>query len=224
MTEAGKKGIVLHHLNNSRSQRILWLLEELGIEYELKIYKRVNGVAPPELKQVHPLGKSPVITDGDTVIAESAVIIEYLINKFGKFQPPQDEALRNQYNYWMHYAEGSLMTPLVVKLIMSTIQHQAPWYVRPISNGIVGSVDNNYLKPTLDSHFDFVESSLANAKEWFVGDELTGADFQMSFPLEASASRVDLSNRPSISAYIQRIHNRPAYKRALEKGGPYNYA
>ena len=216
--------IIVHHLNNSRSQRVLWLLEELGVEYTIKHYLRdaKTKLAPPELKAVHPLGKSPVITDGDTVIAESGAIINYLIERYGKGRliPAGGTPERLRYDYWMHYAEGSLMPLLVMGLIMSFIPKRSPALIRPIARGIVASVNKGYLGPNLKTHLAFVESELGKSN-WFAGEELTGADIQMSFPLEAAAVRGPAADRPRSEAFLQRIHTRPAYQRALQKGGPY---
>lgn len=216
--------ITVHHLENSRSQRVLWLLEELGIDYEIKHYKRnpKTSLAPPELKQVHPLGKSPVITDGDRTVAESGAITEYLIDNYGKgkFKPAagSDAALRNA--YWMHYAEGTLMPLMVMTLIFNRVE-QAPLLVRPIAKAISGQVKKAYLGPNTRANLDFVEAELGKSP-WFTGEELAGADFQMIFPLEAAAARANLgASHPNIKAYVDRVHARPAFKRGLEKGGPY---
>ena len=216
--------ITLHHLENSRSQRVLWLLEELGVEYEIKHYKRnpKTSLAPPELKAIHPLGKSPVITDGELTIAESGAITEYLINNYGKgrFTPAAESAEAMQNSYWMHYAEGTLMPLMVMTLIFSKVE-QAPLIVRPIAKAISGQVKKAYLGPNTKANLDFVEQTLANST-WFAGDELSGADFQMIFPLEAAAARGGMGNNyPNIQAYVDRVHALPAYQRGLEKGGPY---
>ncbi|MDX1496816.1 MAG: glutathione S-transferase [Salinisphaeraceae bacterium] len=216
--------ITVHHLENSRSQRVLWLLEELGVDYEIKRYERnkKTSLAPPELKKVHPLGKSPVITDGDRTIAESGAITEYLIDNYGKDQfkpkPGTEAALRN--TYWMHYAEGTLMPLMVMTLIFNRVE-QAPWIVRPIAKAISGQVKKAYLGPNTKANLAFVESELAE-HTWFSGEDITGADFQMIFPLEAAAARGGMANQyPNIKAYVDRVHARPAYKRGLERGGPY---
>lgn len=216
--------ITLHHLENSRSQRVLWLLEELGVDYEIKIYKRdkKTSLAPPELKAVHPLGKSPVITDGDLTIAESGAITEYLIDQYGngKFKPAAGtpEALKN--SYWMHYAEGTFMPLMVMTLIFNRVE-QAPFIVRPIAKAISGQVKKAYLGPNTKNNLDFIEQELAKST-WFAGDALSGADFQMIFPLEAASARASLGKtHPNIKAYVDRVHALPAYQRGLEKGGPY---
>lgn len=216
--------ITLHHLENSRSQRVLWLLEELGVEYEIKHYKRhpKTSLAPPELKAVHPLGKSPVITDGNLTIAESGAITEYLIDRYGngRFKPAagSPQALRN--TYWMHYAEGTMMPLMVMTLIFNRVE-QAPFIVRPIAKAISGQVKKAYLGPNIQANLAFIENELG-AVSWFCGEELTGADFQMIFPLEAAMARAGAGDKlPNIRAYVDRVHALPAYQRGLEKGGPY---
>jgi glutathione S-transferase len=217
--------ITVHHLNNSRSQRVLWLLEELGVEYEIKRYLRDprTMLAPPELKAVHPLGKSPVISEDGQVIAESGAIIEYLVERHGaeRLPPPGGAAERLRYRYWMHYAEGSAMPLLVMKLIFGHIPAQVPALVRPVARAIVQGVNAKFLDPNLRLHLDFIESELGRST-WFAGEAFSAADIQMSFPLEAAATRGGTaSGRPRTAAFLQRIHARPAYQRALAKGGPY---
>lgn len=218
--------ITLHHLNNSRSQRILWLLEELGVPYEIKRYLRdpKTMLAPPELRLVHPLGKSPVITDGELTVAESGAIIEYLADRYGdgKLLPPAGTRERLRCNYWLHYAEGSAMPPLLLKLVLNRVRTApAPFFVRPIARGIADKVDRTFTDPQLKLHLDYLETELGE-REWFVGDALSAADIQLSFPLEAFAARGGLgSNYPRLDAFLQRIHARPAYRRALERGGEY---
>jgi glutathione S-transferase len=221
--------ILVHHLENSRSQRVLWLLEELGAPYELRRYERDREtmLAPESLRAVHPLGKSPVITDDGRTIAESGAIVEYLVERYGngRLVPPQGSPERLRYTYWLHYAEGSAMSPLLLRLIFNRIgSSPVPFFVRPVVKGIVAKVNTAFIEPQLKTHFDFIEAELA-AREWFAGGSFTAADIQMSFPLEAGASRgvVD-GSRPHIHAFLARIHARPAYRRALEKGGPYAYA
>ncbi|MBC7714165.1 MAG: glutathione S-transferase [Rhizobacter sp.] len=216
--------ITLHHLNNSRSQRILWLLEELGIKYEIKYYQRNKEtmLAPPELKMIHPLGKSPVITDGDVTIAESAVIIEYLIEKYGngKLKPAPGTPALMKYNYWMHFAEGTAMSPLLLALIFNRIDSSpVPFFIKPIIKKITGKVRTSFINPNLKNNFDFIEGELAKA-EWFAGNEFTGADIQMSFPMEAGTIRAG-DFGPYSKKYLEKIHSRPAYKKALEIGGEY---
>ena len=218
--------ITVHHLNNSRSQRVLWLLEELGVPYEIKHYQRdaKTKLAPPELRVVHPLGKSPVITDGANTIAESGAIVEYLIEHYGngRMIPPVGTPERLRYSYWMHYAEGSAMLPLLLKLIFGFIEKSpAPFFIRPVIKGVVGKVSAGFINPQLKLHLDYIESELAKS-EWFAGAEISGADIQMSFPLEAASVRGGTdTSRPKSAAFLARIHARPAYQRALKKGGPY---
>ena len=216
--------ITVHHLNNSRSQRILWLLEELAIPYEIKFYQRNKKtmLAPPELKDVHPLGKSPVITDGNLVIAESGAIIDYLIRKYGKETLlPQSEKDVIKYNYWLHYAEGSLMPFLLMTLIFNTIESKSPFLIKPIASGIAGNVRKLFINPNLKTHFDFLEGELEKSS-WFAGELFSGADIQMSFPIEAAEARGLLKERPKLRNYLSRIKARPQYQKALEKGGPYS--
>lgn len=216
--------IIVHHLNNSRSQRILWLLEELNLPYEIKRYERnkLTMLAPPELKEVHPLGKSPVITDGDLVIAESGAIIEYLVNKYGNGRlKPADEKNALRYTYWLHYAEGSAMPPLLLALIFNKIETAPmPFFIRPIAKGISAKVRKAFINPNIKTHFDFMEGELGK-NSWFAGNEFSAADIQMSFVVEAAGSRGILKDRPKLQAYLSAIHSRPAYKQALERGGKY---
>lgn len=217
--------ITVHHLNNSRSLRVLWLLEELGLDYEIKFYQRQpNMRAPAELRAVHPLGKSPVITDGENTIAESGAIIEYLVDGYGKGRliPPPDTKARLRYTYWLHFAEGTLMTPLLVSLIAGRLGGpDVPWFARSIARGIGKRIQDVFSGPEITRDLDFIESELSD-RPYFCGDEFTAADVQMSFPLEAAAARAGLDqSRPKIADWLQRIHARPAYQRALEKGGKY---
>jgi glutathione S-transferase len=217
--------IVVHHLNNSRSQRVLWLLEELGLPYEVKRYQRdaKTMLAPPELRAVHPLGKSPVITDEGMVVAESGNIVDYLVERHGKgrLAPAPGTPERLRYNYWLHYAEGSAMLPLLLKLIFGKVATAPmPFFVKPIARGIVSKVNSQFIDPQLKLHFDYIESEL-NRNEWFAGSAFSAADIQMSFPLEAAAARGKEAVGPKTRAFVERIHARPAYKAALEKGGPY---
>jgi glutathione S-transferase len=218
--------ITVHHLNNSRSQRVLWLLEELDLEYRIVRYQRdpQTLLAPSELRAVHPLGKSPVISDGETTIAESGAIIEYLVGRYGKGRliPGADTAQRLRYTYWLHYAEGSAMSPLLLSLIFRRMpKAPMPFYARPIVRGIADRVRKSFVDPQLKLHFDFIESELAR-HAWFAGDEFSAADIQMSFPIEAGQTRgmVD-GGRPKLQSFLQRIHARPAYQRALEQGGAF---
>ncbi len=215
--------ITVHHLENSRSQRILWLLEELELSYELKCYQRdpQTLLAPQALKEVHPLGKSPVITDSDVTVAESGAIIEYLLETYGQGQlkPVGEVDLRN-YRYWLHYAEGSLMPLLVLKLVFDRIpKGSMPFFIRPIAKGITAKVQETFLAPQLSTHLRFVEDSL-KGREWFAG-EFSAADIQMSFPLEAASARTDLTPCPNIRAFIKRYQARPAYQAALKRGGAF---
>ncbi|MBX3657365.1 MAG: glutathione S-transferase [Ramlibacter sp.] len=218
--------IVLHHLNNSRSQRVLWLLEELGLPYEIKRYERDRKtmLAPPELRQVHPLGKSPVITEGDLTLAESGAILEYLIDTHGagRLVPPPGTPERLRYRYWMHYAEGSAMPPLLLKLVFDQIEKaRMPFFAKPIARAIAGKAKSSFILPNIRQHLDYLEAELGRAP-WFAGEEFTGADIQMSFPLEAAQARGGLdASRPKLMDFLQRIHSRPAYLRAVEKGGAY---
>ncbi|HEY2511672.1 MAG TPA: glutathione S-transferase [Polyangiaceae bacterium] len=219
--------LVVHHLNNSRSQRILWLLEELGVPYEIKHYQRdpATMLAPASLRAVHPLGKSPVVTDEGKTLAESGAIVEYLVERYGngRFLPPAGTPERLRYTYWMHYAEGSAMPPLLMKLIFDRVETgPMPFFVRPVAKGIAAKVKQAFIAPALKTHLDYMEGELQKS-EWFAGEEMTAADIQMSFPLEAAASRAGLdASRPKLWAFLKRIHARPAYQRGLEKGGKYD--
>jgi glutathione S-transferase len=221
--------ILVHHLNNSRSQRILWLLEELGLEYEIKKYERdpKTMLAPPALRAVHPLGKSPVIQDGDIVVAESGAIVEYLVERYGngRLVPPAGTPERLRYTYFLHYAEGSLMPPLLLKLVFDRVASTpAPFFVRPIARAIAGKVKSSFVMPQIRQHLAYLEGELAT-RAWFTGAELTAADIQLSFPLEAAAVRGGLDAQyPKLVAFLARIHARPAYRRALERGGHYDFA
>lgn len=223
--------ITVHHLETSRSQRVLWLLEELGVPYELKVYQRdkATRLAPPELKKIHPLGKSPVITDGNEVIAESGAIIEYLVETYGAqiggdlahLQPTPRTTEHRQCRFWMHYAEGSLMNWLVMKLVFMTIPTQPmPFFVKPIAKALCGKVQKKLIDPNVDTALDFMENHLATHR-WFAGEHLTMADFQMSFAVEAVLSRASQARAfPHLLAYKERMTARPAYQRGLAKGGP----
>jgi glutathione S-transferase len=217
--------IVVHHLNNSRSQRVLWLLEELGLPYDIRRYQREpSGLAPKSLQAVHPLGKSPVITEDGLTVAESGAILEYLVERHGggRLVPAPGTPERMAYRYWMHYAEGSAMPPLLLKLVFDRIERgPMPFFARPIAKAIAGKVKATLVHPQLERHMDFMERSLA-AHAWFAGPEFTAADIQMSFPVEAAATRAGLdTRRPRLLDFLARIHARPAYQRALERGGPF---
>lgn len=220
--------ITVHHLNNSRSQRILWMLEELGIDYTIERYQRdpATALAPESLRAVHPLGKSPVLTDGSLTIAESGAILEYLVDRYGagRFAPMIGSPERLRYTYWMHFAEGSAMPYLVMKLVFDRIESAPmPFFARPIARGIAGKVKKSFVMPNIQRNLEHMERELG-ASEWFAGSEFSAADVQMSFPLEAAAAGADLSSHPRITAFLERIHARPAYRRALDRGGEFNLA
>lgn len=206
--------ITVHHLENSRSQRVLWMLEELGLPYAVKRYERnkVTMLAPAELRRVHPLGKSPVIEDDGSVIAETGAIVEYLVERGnGRLGPPAHRDNARRWRFWLHYAEGSLMPPLLVKLVLARIP-------------ILGKAAQKKIQPMIDVHLDYIERELSQ-RPWFAGDDMTAADIMMSFPLEAARARAGLdASRPATTAWFDRIHARPAYQAALAKGGPYAYA
>ena len=213
--------IVVHHLNNSRSQRVLWLLEELGVPYEIKKYQRdpTTMLAPPELLQVHPLGKSPVITDGDATVAETGAIVEYLTERYGegRLVPSPGTPEKRRYTYWLHFAEGSAMTPLLLRLIFGRIRsgQGLPFFARPIAKAIAGKVDAAMVAPNLARQLDHMEGELAHGP-WFAGAEFTAADVMMSFPLEAAKQRAGLDDtRPRLMQWLRTVHARPAYRRAL---------
>ena len=219
--------LTVHHLNNSRSQRVLWLLEELGVPYEIKRYERdpKTMLAPPELRAVHPLGKSPVITDAGQTIAESGAIIEYLVDKYGEgsgLKPAAATPERLRYTYWLHYAEGSAMPPLLLKLVAQRIgTAPMPFFAKPIARKIAATLQSSFINPQLKLHFGYMDNELSKTG-WFAGDTFTAADVQMSFPLEAGSARAGMKGRtPAIDDFLQRIHARPAYQRALERGGEY---
>jgi glutathione S-transferase len=218
--------IIVHHLNNSRSQRVLWLLEELGLVYEIKRYERdaKTMLAPASLRAVHPLGKSPVITDGGVTLAESGAIVEYLVATHGggRLAPAPGTPERLRYTYWLHYAEGSAMPPLLMKLVFNRVANAPmPFFVRPIARRIADGAMGAFIGPQIKLHLDYMEGELGKYP-WFAGNEFTAADVQMSFPLEAAAARGGLdAGRPRLSGFLERIHARPAYKRALERGGAY---
>lgn len=219
--------ISVHHLNNSRSQRVLWLLEELGCEYQVVRYQRDPHtlLAPPELTRIHPLGKSPVITDGAHTLAESGAIIEYLIDRYGngRLRPPPASAERVRYTYWLHYAEGSAMPPLLLKLVFLRLPRPVPVLIRPIVSAVARRAQRSFIDPQLKTHIDYWEGELGKST-WFAGGELTAADVQMSFPLEAAAARAGIALGPRVMQFLERIHARPAYQRALERGGAFQLA
>jgi glutathione S-transferase len=223
--------ITVHHLETSRSQRILWLLEELGVPYELKVYRRdpATRLAPPELKKIHPLGKSPVITDAGEVIAESGAIIEYLVERYGQnaagelanLQPVSGTPGNRECRFWMHYAEGSLMNWLVMKLVfMSIPRRPMPFFVKPIARSLCSAVQQKLIDPNLETALQFMDEHLAK-NPWFAGEQLSIADFQMSFAVEAALARTRADGKyPHLQAYKDKLNARPAYQRAIEKGGP----
>ncbi|KNZ31860.1 MAG: glutathione S-transferase [Methylibium sp. NZG] len=221
--------ITVHHLDNSRSQRVLWLLEELGVPYDIKHYRRDAQTmqAPPALREVHPLGKSPVITDGDLAVAESGAIVEYLVERHGggKLLPAAGTPQRLRYTYWLHFAEGTAMSPLLMKLVFDKVASSPmPFFAKPIAKAISAKVLSSFVTPNIERQLDFMEAELGRS-EWFAGDAFSAADIQMSFPLEAAAQRAGLNaSRPKLTAFLKRIHARPAYKAALERGGPYSFA
>lgn len=220
--------IIVHHLEDSRSQRVLWLLEELSLAYEVKRYNRdpKTNLGPPDLYAVHPLGKSPVITDGDITVAETGAIFEYLVDAYdndGKLKPVAGTQDARDYTYWLHYAEGSAMTNLLLKLVFSRLPDNAPMLVKPVVKGISAKAQSAFIDPRIAEHAGWWNASL-EATGHFVGDTLTAADIMMSFPLEAAASRADLTKLPHIKTFLANIHARAAYKTALERGGPYAYA
>ena len=227
--------LIVHHLNDSRSQRILWALEELAVPYEIVRYERDRKtmLAPPSLEKVHPLGKSPVVLDEGHTLAESGAILEYLVERYGGKNGAPDLApapdateARLKYRFWLHYAEGSLMPLLLLRLITGQIvKAPVPFFIKPVTRQIAAKLEAGFVAPNLKKHLGFIEQELAG-KTWFVGEALSAADIQMSFPLEAGKARggVTAATHPNICALVERIHARPAFKRALERGGPYSYA
>lgn len=218
--------LMVHHLENSRSQRILWLLEELGLEYEMVRYGRdkQTGLAPPELKEVHPLGKAPVIVDNGVTVAESGAIIEYLVHTYddGQLHPQAGTAAWRTYTYWMHYAEGTFMPLMIISLILGRIETAPmPFFVKPIAKGIAGKVRAGYLDANVKNNLAFMEHTLSESP-WFCGDSFSAADVQMSFALEAAEVRTDLnSDYPHLANFLRTVRARPAYKAALDRGGHY---
>lgn len=219
--------IKVHHLENSRSQRVLWLLEELGLQYEVVHYRRdpATMLAPPELRQVHPLGKSPVLEEDGLALAESGAIIEYLAGKHDqahRLSPPPgpaDDPERLRYCQWLHYAEGSLMPPLLMSLVFSRIrQAPMPFFARPIARGIADKTLKAFVRPQVKLHMDYIEAELGK-NPWFAGERFTAADIQMSFPVEAATARSGAGGYPNLQRFLQRIRERPGYQRAVERGG-----
>jgi glutathione S-transferase len=220
--------ITVHHLEHSRSQRVLWLLEELGQPYEVKRYARdaKTQLAPPALKAVHPLGKSPVITEGTVTVAETGAIVEHLLDTHdaaGTLRPPAGSAARRRFTYWLHFAEGSAMPPLLMKLVFDKVRTApVPFFVKPVVKAIADKVTQGFIAPNIAAQLAFMEDELA-AGPWFCGADFSAADVMMSFPLEAAQARAGLTaqQHPRLTAWLARIHARPAYARALERGGPY---
>lgn len=221
--------ITVHHLENSRSQRILWLLEELSLPYEVKRYERdkKTSLAPKELLKIHPLGKSPVIVDDGAVIAETGAIIEHIIETHGagRLVPSKGTPDYRRYKYWIHAAEGSYMPPLVMALFLNRMETAPmPFFARPVARKLTQAVRDGYLTHTTKALFDYLDAELARG-DFLAGKDFSAADIIMSFPAEASLQRVDAAKTAkNLKAYVDRLHARPAYKRALEKGGPYAYA
>lgn len=217
--------LTLHHLDNSRSQRVLWLMEELQLPYEIKRYARdaKTMLAPAELKKVHPLGKSPVITDDELTLAESGAILEYLVQRYGedRLVPAANTAEHLRYRYWMHYAEGSAMPPLLLRLVFDRVSNgPMPFFIRPVARAIAKGANQAFIGPQLKLHLSYMEDELGKSL-WFAGEDFSVADIQMSFPLEAAQSRGGLDDSyPKLTAFLQRIRERPAYQRAIERGGP----
>ena len=222
--------ITVHHLENSRSQRVLWMLEELSVPYEARRWQRgPDMMAPPELRRIHPLGKSPVLVDGELTLAETGLILTYLCERYGTgtLAPPGADALapeRLAWLYWLHYAEGSAMPPLLIRMIFGMLPKRSPLPLRPFAKLLSAGINRRLLGPQLAMHFDFWEAALRDTG-WFAGSDFTAADAMMSFPIEAAASRVGFGpDQPALTDFLARIHARPAYRRALERGGPYSLA
>ncbi len=216
--------ITVHHLENSRSQRVLWLLEELSLEYDVKRYERdkKTNLAPPELKKVHSLGKSPVIDDGGQIFAETGAMFEHIVDRHGagRLRPAHGTPAFDKYRYWMFAAEGSYMPPMVLTLLLSRMESAPPFFIRPLARALVKGVKDAYLNHTMKALFDYLESELGK-DEWLTGPSISAADIMMSFPMEAFAARGDIGAYPKIAAFVDRVQSRGPYKRALERGGPY---
>lgn len=220
--------ITVHHLEDSRSQRVLWLLEELELDYQVERYERnpKTQLAPESLKHVHPLGKSPVITDAKRTVAETGLIVDYIVREHGggRLAPAPDSEDHLRYQYWLHYAEGSLMPPLLLQLVFDTVEAKTPLLARPVARAISGQVKKQFIRPQQLLHFDYLENELRR-HGWFVDDRFSAADIMLSFPIEAAMARGGARQRcPKLVEFVERIHARPAYQRALERGGPYAYA
>ena len=218
--------ITVHHLNDSRSQRILWLLEELEVPYELVKYQRdpVTMRAPTTPRAVHPLGKLPIIVDDGQTLAESGAIVEHLLenHRGGRLMPSAGSAAWARHRYWMHYAEGSAMTPLLVRLIFDRIETgPVPFFVRPVVRGLARAVKQRFAQPEIDLHLDFLEAELGDAP-WFAGSELGGADIMLSFPLQVAGTLGAIGDsRPRLTGFLARVKARPAWRRGVARGGPY---
>lgn len=224
--------LTLHHLENSRSQRVLWLLEELALPYRVVRHARDRRtlLAPEALRAVHPLGKAPVLVDEGQALAESGAILEYLLERYdtGHVLSPAPAAgsspERQRYRYWMHYAEGSAMPPLLLTLVLKRMAAAPmPFFARPVARAIVERTLGGFVRPQLELHLGWMEQAL-DSGTWFAGERFTAADIQMSFPLEAAAGRAGLEPYPHLRRFLERIHARPAYQRALEQGGPFTPA
>lgn len=219
--------IKVHHLNNSRSQRVLWLLEEAGLDYEVVRYERDKDtmLAPRELKKIHPLGKSPVIEDGSVLAAETGAILQYLADSYdlGALNPASGTPEARAVNYWMHYAEGSAMPPMMVRLVLANLPRRAPFFLKPILNSVVKRAIDGFADPRIMEHVTYWERALSQTG-WFAGSEMTLADIMMSFPCEAVVARMDIRKDSPIRDFVKQVQARPAYQRALEKGGPYDFA
>ncbi|QYF87229.1 glutathione S-transferase family protein [Brevundimonas sp. PAMC22021] len=220
--------ITVHHLNDSRSQRVLWLLEELGLPYEVRRYQRDprTRLAPAELRAIHPLGKSPVIEDGDIRVAETGAIVDYVLDTYGagRLRAPAGTEDGRRFTYWLHYAEGSAMPPLLLKLVFGLLPARSPALLKPLVRQIAAKAQSGFIDPQLKTHVAFWEAELGRSA-WFAGDDFSAADIMMSFPVEAGADRAfDRADHPRLDAFLDAIHARPAYQRALERGGPYTYA
>ncbi|MEZ5465449.1 MAG: glutathione S-transferase [Lysobacteraceae bacterium] len=218
--------IRVHHLNNSRSQRVLWLLEELGLDYEIVHYQRdaKTMLAPESLRKLHPLGKSPLLEVDGNVLAESGAIVQYLVDRYDterRFSPPPDSDHRPRFDYWLHYAEGSAMPPLLLALVFNRVRSgPMPFFARPIARAIADKVGVAFIDPQLKLHFDYMEAELAHSG-WFASEDFSAADIMMSFPVEAGEVRVGYQERPALKRFLKAIHARPAYRQAMERGGPY---
>lgn len=214
--------ITVHHLEESRSLRVLWLLEELGLEYDLQLHRRnpktMRIAEPDAIRKIHPRGRFPVVVFDGLVLAESGAILEFFAERFPDAGlRPADPALRQEFRFWMHYAEGSLMPPLFVKLLTARVRNApVPFFIKPVARRIAASIDGSYTDPELDGHFDFIDEALAG-KEWFAGD-FSVADVQMSFPLQAASGRTPAAEgRKNIQAWLDRVAARPAFQRAVAR-------